>query len=429
MTHVVHEIPPVFNSHSHVLLLGTMPSPKSREQGFFYGHPQNRFWRVMAELFDEPVAQTIEEKKDLLLRHRIALWDVLSSCDIEGASDASITHARPNDLRCILEAAGIQAIFATGTKAGQLYKRLIEPELGIPCTILPSTSPANARMRLPELVRAYREALAPYVDFTPTYPALQVKQVVALEQAIAQDGTSLHTLMHRAGRFLGYEVAKLLQPRAKVAILCGHGNNAGDGWVAATYLQEQGCQVTLISTCDAEGLKAEPAHTTACEIESAARANDATSESHPASAGRATNASAQASTNRAAKADTHASEKESLALLINPTEKEVERALDQADCIIDAILGTGFSGTSVREPFARWITLSNKRKQEGCLVVAADVPSGLSAKTGQAAQPCLEANLTVTMITLKTGLVTKQAARYCGALRVAPIADFRDLLE
>ena len=134
-SHVVHEIAPVFNEHSRVLLLGTMPSPKSRQQGFFYGHPQNRFWRVLAALFDEPLPEIIEEKRDLCLRHHLALWDVLSSCDIKGASDASITNAQPNDLSQIIKNASIQAIITTGVKAGQLYHRLCEPVTEMPCSV------------------------------------------------------------------------------------------------------------------------------------------------------------------------------------------------------------------------------------------------------------------------------------------------------
>ena len=144
-------------------MLGTFPSPKSREQGFFYGHPQNRFWKVLAAVLDAEVPQTIPEKKTLLLEHGIALWDVCQSCLIEGASDASIRDPQPNDLRLILDEASIQRIFCTGAKAAQLYRRLIEPKLGIPCVQLPSTSPANAAMRLPALIDAYREALLPYL--------------------------------------------------------------------------------------------------------------------------------------------------------------------------------------------------------------------------------------------------------------------------
>lgn len=154
---VRHEIDPVFDKHSCVLLLGTMPSPKSREVGFFYGHPQNRFWRVMGALFHEPVPQTIEERTKFLLAHHIALWDVLASCEIAGASDASIANPVPNNLTRIADEAPIQAVFTTGSKATQLYRRFCADMLpGVPHTGLPSTSPANARMRLDDLVAAYR---------------------------------------------------------------------------------------------------------------------------------------------------------------------------------------------------------------------------------------------------------------------------------
>ncbi len=160
---VIHNIDPVFDERSRVLLLGTMPSPKSREVGFYYGHPQNRFWRVFAELFDEVPAQSISEKCEMLLNHRIALWDVLASCEIEGASDASIRNARPNDLSRIFQTADIKAVFATGTRAAKLYRQLCEPAIGMPCVTLPSTSAANARMSFDELVKAYRVVL-PYVN-------------------------------------------------------------------------------------------------------------------------------------------------------------------------------------------------------------------------------------------------------------------------
>ncbi len=159
---VVHEIEPVFDERSRVLVLGTIPSPKSREAGFFYGNPRNRFWQVLATLFDEPLAQSIDERRDLLLRHRIALWDVLASCEIDGASDASIRNAQPNDLSRIFRAADIRAVFATGAKAAKLYERFCASTYDIPCTALPSTSPANARASLDDLVEAYR-ALLPYL--------------------------------------------------------------------------------------------------------------------------------------------------------------------------------------------------------------------------------------------------------------------------
>ena len=133
-----------------------MPSPASRAIGFYYGHSQNRFWRVLAALWDEPVPATNKDRAALALRHRIALWDVLSSCDIAGASDASITNASPNDLSRVIDAAPIEAVFTTGAKAAQLYDRFCASAFSdLPHIVLPSTSAANARMRLGDLVAAY----------------------------------------------------------------------------------------------------------------------------------------------------------------------------------------------------------------------------------------------------------------------------------
>ena len=156
-THIEHPLEPVFDARSRVLVLGTMPSPKSREAGFYYAHPQNRFWKVMGALFGEPEPLGNEARTSFMLERRIALWDVLASCTIEGASDASIADARPNDLARIGSAAPLEAVFTTGSKAAGLYRRFCTGMLpGVPHTALPSTSPANARMRLSDLVEAYR---------------------------------------------------------------------------------------------------------------------------------------------------------------------------------------------------------------------------------------------------------------------------------
>lgn len=156
---VEHPLEPVFDERSHVLILGTMPSPKSRETGFYYNHPQNRFWRVMAALFDVPVPQTNEEKRQLVLAHGIALWDVLAACTIEGAADGTIAECVPNDIAWLLGQAPIKAIFCTGAKATELYRRYCEPVTNMPCTRLPSTSPANAATSLDQLIEAYRQIL------------------------------------------------------------------------------------------------------------------------------------------------------------------------------------------------------------------------------------------------------------------------------
>lgn len=153
---VVHNIPPLYDENSRVLLLGSIPSPKSRQAEFFYAHPQNRFWRVLAAVLGVPAPQTIEDKRTLCLTHGIALWDTIAQCEIAGASDVSIKNAVPNDIGALLRQTQIKRIFATGAKSAELYRRLIEPALHVPITPLPSTSPANAAWSLEQLTEAYR---------------------------------------------------------------------------------------------------------------------------------------------------------------------------------------------------------------------------------------------------------------------------------
>lgn len=157
--HIVHSFEPVYDKASEILILGTLPSVKSRENNFYYGHKQNRFWKVLATLLKEPVPDTIEEKKAMLLAHRIALWDVIQSCDIKGSSDSSIKNVQPTDIGMILEKTNITRIYANGNKAGQLYKRYQFPVTGIEAMVLPSTSPANAAWSLEWLCKAWHVIL------------------------------------------------------------------------------------------------------------------------------------------------------------------------------------------------------------------------------------------------------------------------------
>ena len=154
--HIEHGIPPVFNAESRVLILGTMPSPKSRKNGFYYMHPQNRFWRVISTVLGEPLPTTNGERASLLLKNKIALWDTLAQCDIIGASDSSVKNAIPNDLSTITDAADIKAIFTTGKTAYKYYCRFQQEKTGIEAICLPSTSPANARFGLDALIDEYK---------------------------------------------------------------------------------------------------------------------------------------------------------------------------------------------------------------------------------------------------------------------------------
>ncbi len=155
--HVEHPFPPLYDGKSEILILGSFPSVRSREQMFFYGHPQNRFWKVIAAVFDENVPETIPEKRELLIRNHIALWDVIRSCDIKGSSDASISGVVPNDLSPIVDAAPIRKIIVNGKTAQKYYWKYTKPHIGIEAVCMPSTSPANAAWSLERLIGEWRK--------------------------------------------------------------------------------------------------------------------------------------------------------------------------------------------------------------------------------------------------------------------------------
>ncbi len=157
MHYIEHTLEPWYDSDSEVLILGTIPSPKSREYHCYYGHPQNRFWKTLSVVFDDTYPQDVKDRQEFIKRHRIALWDVLASCKIRGAEDASIAQPKPNDIEWLLSNTKIHTIYTTGTKAKKLYDRLVYPKTMIKANALPSTSPANRRWFSEEdLIEAYR---------------------------------------------------------------------------------------------------------------------------------------------------------------------------------------------------------------------------------------------------------------------------------
>lgn len=160
MEHIIHPIPPFYDETSQILILGSFPSVKSRESRFFYGHPQNRFWKLMALLYkEEAVPVTVEEKAALLKRHHIAAWDSIHACDIQGSSDSSIRNVEPNDFQPILTAAPIRQIFTNGKKSHEIYTKYCLPQTGRKDICLPSTSPANAAWSLERLAEAWKVIL------------------------------------------------------------------------------------------------------------------------------------------------------------------------------------------------------------------------------------------------------------------------------
>lgn len=156
---VTHTFEPIYDEQSKILILGTFPSVKSRESAFYYGHPQNRFWKVLARLTKEAVPETIEEKRSLLLAYGIAIWDVIYSCEIEGSSDSSIKDVTPNDIAGLLQKSAIEKIYGNGDKACQLYSRFCKEQTGKEIIKLPSTSPANAAFSLDKLTECWREKI------------------------------------------------------------------------------------------------------------------------------------------------------------------------------------------------------------------------------------------------------------------------------
>ena len=155
-SHISHTFSPVYDEQSEILILGSFPSVKSREQGFYYGHPQNRFWKVMASICKQEVPNTIEEKKEMLLKNHIAIWDVIDSCDIIGSSDSSIKNVVPADIVGLLKKTNIKKIFANGKTAGKLYEKFSKEVTGLEITVLPSTSPANAMFSLERLITEWK---------------------------------------------------------------------------------------------------------------------------------------------------------------------------------------------------------------------------------------------------------------------------------
>ena len=153
---IIHPIPPLYDANSRVLILGSFPSVKSREAMFFYGHPQNRFWKLMALLFDADIPSAVEEKKRLVLSHGIAMWDTIHSCTITGSSDSSIKDVVPNDLSVILNNSRVKRIFCNGAASHRLYQKYIYPINNIPAQKLPSTSPANAAWSLEKLAEEWK---------------------------------------------------------------------------------------------------------------------------------------------------------------------------------------------------------------------------------------------------------------------------------
>ncbi len=241
-----------------------------------------------------------------------------------------------------------------------------------------------------------------------TVEALDVDEIIALERRIAYEGTSLLELMKRAGGALAKCVLERVSAASsvdKIVVLAGSGNNGGDGWVAAQILADAGRDVTVVTKAMPDALRAEPARTAALEATGVARALEVSEES---------GALVPVGT-----ADVSCC---GFRVVVDPDEGELEGLLRSADLVIDAILGTGFAYEQVRDPYAKWIGLTNSARQDGgVVVISADCPSGLNAQTGKRAVQCVVADATVTMLAPKRGLLEPGAACFVGELFLAPL--------
>lgn len=271
---------------------------------------------------------------------------------------------------------------------------------------------------------------------TKDRPILDVADVVALERRIAaaaedgNGGASLHELMTRAGNALADACIAAMQPERgedpgrgihpprphRAIIFCGTGNNGGDGWVCAARLAREGWTVVLVTPSAASEIAAEPARTAALEAEAELVRYSSEPPTHAASGEMLTEGQRAAMRTGA--------------LVITDKDLDAARAyLLQTDLVVDAMLGTGFNGESVRAPFGAWIEAANAARRMGAYLISADVPSGLSAQTGRPARPCIEADETVTMIVMKRGLISEGAEAFTGALSVAELIDIEPFLD
>jgi len=417
---LTHPWAPEYTRDSKLLILGTFPSPKSREMGYYYGHPQNAFWKSVAASLGEPEPPyDVEARQRFVREHGIALWDVFRSVDIDGAADASIRDAEPNTFREIIAKSDIKTIFTTGRTGTEAFNRLCSGEAGMHAVYLPSTSPANRRTQgtpdyerrwaligkllrgelvssagmkeldrktieekgVPSLVLMERAALA-VVD------RLRVGGVIAGRTLEAPAG-GLDTGRVSAGTY-NFDTAKLCQnytsppthpfpcqPR-KVLCVCGAGNNGGDGFAVARLLRLSGAESSVLFIGDRNNMSEE----TRQQALIAANYGVPIIENDPA-------------------------------------------AIKGADIIVDALFGIGLT-RELSSIYLDTVQAICKARKAGAYVIAVDVPSGISADTGEALGGAVTADETVTFAFCKIGLTIGEGQKCSGNVSVADIGIYRD---
>jgi hypoxanthine-DNA glycosylase len=379
MEHLEHPWHPIYDDSSRVLILGTFPSPRSRAMGFYFGHPQNCFWDALADSLRVPRLPTgtgadKAKKTHFLLENRIALWDVLHSCDIEGASDASIQNPVANNFRSIIKASHISAVFATGRTATELFNRLAARESGMRAVYLPSTSPANrAQQSRPEFAK--RWAGVGHILRGELVSAAGMK---AADRRTIEGGVPSLVLMERAAHAC---VDELLAANngfdlSSVLCVCGAGNNGGDGFAIARLLHQQGVVAKALFVGDREKLSDETRWQEVQAREAGVKIIDLTSS------------------------DT-----------TNP---------QPPTTVVDALFGIGLARELTGE-HVQAVRLMNRLRRSGAHILSVDVPSGICADSGEVLGDAVRAHLTVTFACNKLGLTFDPGRECAGQILIRDI--------
>ena len=375
-----HPWGPEYSKDSKLLILGTFPSPKSREMGYYYGHPQNVFWKVLAESLGVPEPPyDVEARKRFVREHGVALWDVFKTVNIDGASDASIRDAEPNEFKRIIAESCISAIFTAGRTGTDAFNRLCSGEAGMRAVYLPSTSPANRRTQATDDY-ARRWALIGKLLRGELVSSAGMKELD--RKTIESKGVPSLVLMERAALAAVVALEKgamagRANKSAKVLCICGAGNNGGDGFAVARLLRRDGVDSEVLFVGEKNKMSVET------------------------------------------KQQAHIAENYGVPV----TENDLSVIRDPR-IIVDALFGIGL----VRELsgiYLDTVRAINKARKAGAYVLSVDVPSGISADTGEALGGAVTADETVTFAFPKIGLTIGEGAGCTGKLRVADIGIYR----
>ncbi|MDR1013411.1 MAG: NAD(P)H-hydrate epimerase [Coriobacteriales bacterium] len=415
---LTHPWPAVYDGASRVLVLGTFPSPRSRAEGFYFGHPQNLFWSALADSLQVPrlpANATIADKTAMLLDNHVALWDVLRSCRIEGAADSSISEPVPHRFAPLLADSQIEAVFATGRTATSLFNRLAAHEAEMRAAYVPSTSPANrASQARPEF--AQRWGAVGRVLRGEVVSALGMK--AADRHTVTQLGVPSLELMERAARAVVHELLHKGNgfDLARVLCVCGTGNNGGDGLAAARLLHAQGVSARAVLVGDPERLTSETRQQLAWARE----------------AGVAVQFCGAAS--RASTGDTlppRGADASSDALPVAPAAAaslpEALAAIGRSSTLVDALFGIGIVRPLAGSHRRIVQAMNDARARSGgaAKVLAVDAPSGISADSGEVLGAAVRADRTVTFAYPKLGMTLEPGRSHAGQVTVADIGIVR----